>query len=159
MKNEKLNIAKANKFSILVDKLPQLTQLTRSIAWPDIESQALDLPYGGMTARASGSALTFGTLAITFQMDEYHTTYRDIINWMTSGSGHQVPGPPTTNKLEAVKSDILIDIHTNSSNEATSYTFVGCVPTGISMNELSRGSADDLGATVQFEFDYLKDEE
>ncbi len=156
MAANKLNNAKSNKFSVFLNRIPNLTQLTKSVKFPDLSLENSNYPAKGMMIRTSGSALQFSNLDITFRVDEEHTIYKELLSWMSSKQINDAPGQVTTNKLEEFKEDLIVQILSSSNNPVLDYIFVGCVPTNLSMNDLNRGEAEELDATITLEFDYFK---
>lgn len=156
MTAKKYNIAKENHFSVVFNRIPELSELIKEFPLPELSVDNSKASYQGMMIPTGGSAAQFSNIVIKFRIDESHEIINKIYDWALSTQINDEVNTTLNNKLEKLKEDITLIINDNNNNPTTTYKFVGCVPVNVSINPMLRGESKDLEGSLTLEFDYFK---
>lgn len=150
------NTLKANKFTLLVEGYDLLSQQAHTITPPSIELETGTIPYQAQKIQSNTGGITFSPLVITFILDENMELYQIFLDWLGVSQANKDFSKNVEISLEKIKKDIKILLHTNQGNENREINYIGCFPTSVDLDPLSRGNPNDLQLTVSFLFDYPK---
>lgn len=157
-KSPTLVSAKKNKFSVILDRVPELSSLLATVDFPEASIGSNDVSYKGMMVESGGAAAKFGDITLNFRIDEAHNIVDSILTWMFSSQINNEVNSENNTSLETLKSDLYLLIQNNNSNTIKKYIFVGCVPINFTKEEYNRSSADELVGSLTLSFDYFRTE-
>ena len=151
-----------NKFEFVLRRIPNFTYLVQSVNLPTLTlgSSSVNTPFVALSI--PGTQLTFGTLSLTFMVDEDMQSWYELYDWMW-----QLGNPESYDKrgrlsdeddlINSVTSDASLFVKTNSNNPNIKVVFKDVYP--VELGELpfnSTGSQEFLTSTVTFAYTYYK---
>ena len=151
-----------NKFEFVLRRIPNFTYLVQSVNLPTLTlgSSSVNTPFVALSI--PGTQLSFGTLSLTFMVDEDMQSWYELYDWMW-----QLGNPESYNKrgrlsdeddlINSVTSDASLFVKTNSNNPNIKVVFKDVYP--VELGELpfnSTGSQEFLTSTVTFAYTYYK---
>ena len=151
-----------NKFEFVLRRIPNFTHLVQSVNLPTLAlgSSTVNTPFVALSI--PGTQLTFGTLSLTFMVDEDMQAWYELYDWMW-----QLGNPESYDKrgrlsdeddiLNSVTSDASLFVKTNANNANVKIVFKDVYP--IELGELpfnSTGSQEFLTSSVTFAYTYYK---
>lgn len=145
------------KFS--VKKLPHVNFFLQKVNIPSINIQPTSSPNPFVAIPYSGDHIQFGTLSLSFKVDEKLENYKEIMNWMY-GLGFpndfkQYSDLQKKNKTaDGIVSDVSIIVTDSSKNPRYEFIFVDAFPTYLSDINLDTTSNDVDYVTVSSTFKY-----
>jgi hypothetical protein len=151
-----------NKFEFVLRRIPNFTYLVQSVNLPTLTlgSSSVNTPFVALSI--PGTQLSFGTLSLTFMVDEDMQSWYELYDWMW-----QLGNPESYDKrgrlsdeddlINSVTSDASLFVKTNSNNPNIKVVFKDVYP--VELGELpfnSTGSQEFLTSTVTFAYTYYK---
>lgn len=166
---ENQNFFYADKFTFVLNRTPKVNYNCISAEFPSISAEAQKLHTPNNAFHVGGKKIDFGTLAVSFRVDEDLENYREIYEWMR-GISSAVSFDPY-NKLirderysiqknengHNIYSDATIFTETNSYNINLALNFVDVFP--ISLGNLQFNFDDNTVPVIcraEFAFDYFE---
>lgn len=165
------SILNKNNFRLLIDKIPTVEYYVKSVNIPSLSFTETVAGAGvGLDAYFPGDKVEFGTLNITFLIDEDLENFKEVYEWMNAivpvadpADYKNYVGSSTTStgQLSNVDndlnqySDITLVINTNKNIPNKFFRFRDAFP--ISLGEISLESGADnetVTCEVQFRFSY-----
>ena len=151
-----------NKFEFVLRRIPNFTYLVQSVNLPTLTlgSSSVNTPFVALSI--PGTQLSFGTLSLTFMVDEDMQSWYELYDWMW-----QLGNPESYDKrgrlsdeddlINSVTSDASLFVKTNSNNPNIKVVFKDVYP--VELGELpfnSTSSQEFLTSSVTFAYTYYK---
>jgi len=130
-----------------INRLPGTTLMCQRVKMPDLTLKAIHTPNPFNKLNYSASSADYGTLKITFKVDEDMANYLEIMNWMT-GLGFpndfkqykDLKDNVTGNA--GIRSDASLVIYDSSKNANMEAVFRDCFPEELSDFEMYSTSTE-----------------
>ena len=149
-----------NKFDFVLKRIPNFTYLVQGVNLPglSLQSSSINTPFSAVSI--PGNQITFGTLSLTFLVDEDMQSWLELYNWMT-----QLGNPVGYNKIgtltgkpgsvNSTTSDATLFIKSNSNNPNLKFDFVDMYPTELGeMNFTTTDNQEFVTSTAVFNYGY-----
>ena len=174
----KLDYASPTQFKFGIHQLPKVEFFTTGVTLPSLSLGTTTLPNPFRDISMPGEKLDYGTLEITFLVDEYLENYVSLHNWMT-GIGFPtkreqfktfrdvtsntqtdtIPTPPIDKVGNAtpdrtIYSDAYLMILSNKNNPIVQIDFQDIFPTNLGALSYDQGATDIEYLTVNATFEY-----
>jgi hypothetical protein len=152
-----------NKFDFVLKRIPNFTFLVQSVNLPGLTlaSTSINTPFSAVSV--PGNQITFGTLSLSFMVDEDMQSWYELYNWIVqlgNPKGYNKignltgPAGSTSNPL----SDATLFVKTNSNNPNFQFNFIDVYPT--ELGEMSFTSSDNgqefITASATFNYGYYE---
>jgi Tfp pilus tip-associated adhesin PilY1 len=125
-----------NKFEFSLKRIPNFTFFVQSVNLPGLTLQSTQVNTPFAAVSIPGDIITFGTLTLSFIIDEDMQSWYEIYNWI-----FQLGNPKSSNKLgtltqkpgltNSVTSDATLLIKSNANNPMWKITFNEIYPTDL----------------------------
>ena len=149
------NFLTSGKFLVNLSRLPVVDFYCQSITTPDVSINSSSFNYISGHTYETDTQINYGTLSLTFIVDEYLDNYNQVLNWMKSIS------PDTSieeskklyddSKQAGISFDYTdIELIFNTSKGKVSYTYQNCTPNSLSGLEFN--VSEDLYITANVVF-------
>lgn len=156
----------ASNFIFSVNKLPDLTFFVQDVSLPDISLGQANYSTRLSDIPVPGDKLNFGTLSVSFQIDESYKNFKALTEWIMA-LGFPESNSQYTNFID--QQEVHLSEHLKTVSDATLgildsemqpiaiYTFVDCFPISVSGFEVTSQTTDSnpLKATAVFAFNYF----
>lgn len=145
------------KFS--VKKMPHVNFFLQKVNIPSLTINPTAMPNPFVSIPLSGDHIQYGTLSISFKVDEQLKDYQEILNWIV-GLGFpkdygQYAALEAKNKtMEGLVSDVSIIVTDHAKNPKFEFIFVDAFPTFLSDINLDTTMNDVNYVTVSANFKY-----
>jgi len=147
-------------FKFVLTRLPNIEYFCQSVSLPSVSIGTTSFPNPFIKLPVAGTQLSFGTLSLTFKVDEDLKNYREIYDWLT-GLGfpdnfdeykNLATKPIVSNK--GIRSDGSLMILTSSKHPHHEVKFYDMFPTNLSGMKFDATLSDVqyIEATVDFTF-------
>lgn len=165
------SILNKNNFRLLIDKVPTVEYYVQSVNIPGLQfSETVQAAGVGLDAYFPGDKVTFGTLDVTFLVDEDLENFKEIYDWIDAivpvadPSAYQAytsTVKTSTGLVSAIDndlnqySDITLVINTNKNVPNKFFRFHDCFPISLGALELQSGAESEaVTCQVSFRFTY-----
>ena len=151
-----------NKFDFILRRIPNFTYFVQAVNLPSmsLQSTTVNTPFSALSV--PGNQIGFGTLALTFIVDEDMQSWYEIYNWI-----FKLGNPKDFDKrgglkdndelIDSVTSDATLFIKTNANNPNFKIEFYGVYPTELGdMQFSSVDNQDFITSTVTFNYTYYE---
>jgi hypothetical protein len=151
-----------NKFDFILRRIPNFTYFVQAVNLPSLslQSTTINTPFSALNV--PGNQINFGTLALTFIVDEDMQSWYEIYNWI-----FKLGNPKGYNKrnglqdndelINSVTSDATLFIKTNANNPNFKIEFYGVYPTDLGdMQFSSVDNQEFITSTVTFNYTYYE---
>lgn len=156
---------------MLVEKVPTVEYYVQSVTIPGLTFAETIMPSRvGVDAYFPGDKVEFGTLDVSFLVDEDLENYKEIYDWMDailpikSGDDYKTLTDSeriNTGQLSSINnalaeySQITLITNTNKNLPNKFFNFYDCFPTSLGSIELQSGAeAEPVVCSVSFRFTY-----
>lgn len=140
-------------FRMAMDKLkfPNVEYTLQTIVLPDVSIQQADLSTPHRRLGLSGDKVNYGTVDMSFLVDEEMKNYQEIYDWMIGSA-------TTADEGNRKERDITLTILSSHNNITREIQFVNAFPTSLSSLpfDLTVTDTQYLTAIVSFEFAYFQ---
>ena len=151
-----------NKFEFVLRRIPNFTYLVQSVNLPTLTlgSSTVNTPFVALSI--PGTQLTFGTLSLTFLVDEDMQSWLELYNWIVqlgNPKGYNKVGTLTgkPGSVTSTTSDATLFIKSNSNNSNLRFDFVDVYPTDLGeMNFTTTENQEFVTSTVTFNYGYYE---
>lgn len=150
-------------FGFVLKRAPYTEFFVQRIAIPNIVLDYIDSPSPQLRLPISASHIDFGSLNVTFKVDESMTNYLEIYNWMVAIGypfNQQAYAALKANALasgESLVSDISVIIMDGLKNPNFEIVFSNAFP--VQLGEISFESTDNdvnfVTTTASFKYSYF----
>lgn len=163
---ENINPLYASNFIFSVNKLPDMTFFVQDVSLPDISLGEATYATRLSDIPVPGDKVNFGTLTVSFQIDEAYKNFKAITEWLLALGYPDENQRFTTfiNKKEnylsqhlKTVSDATLGILDSEMQTIAMYTFIDCFPISISGLEMTSQATDSnpLKVTATFAYNYF----
>ena len=143
-----------NKFDFILRRIPNFTYFVQAVNLPSLslQSTTVNTPFSALSV--PGNQIGFGTLALTFIVDEDMQSWYEIYNWifkLGNPKGFDKRGGLKDNDelINSVTSDATLFIKTNANNPNFKIEFYGVYPTELGDMQFSAVDNQDFITTVE----------
>ena len=151
-----------NKFDFILRRIPNFTYFVQAVNLPSLslQSTTVNTPFSALSV--PGNQIGFGTLALTFIVDEDMQSWYEIYNWifkLGNPKGFDKRGglKDKDELIDSVTSDATLFIKTNANNPNFKIEFYGVYPTELGDMQFSAvDNQDFITSTVTFNYTYYE---
>jgi len=151
-----------NKFDFILRRIPNFTYFVQAVNLPSLslQSTTINTPFSALSV--PGNQINFGTLTLTFIVDEDMQSWYEIYNWifkLGNPKGYDKRGGLQDNDelINSVTSDATLFIKTNANNPNFKIEFFGVYPTDLGdMQFSSVDNQEFITSTVTFNYTYYE---
>lgn len=151
-----------NKFDFVLKRIPNFTFFVQGVNLPGLalQSSSINTPFSAISI--PGNQITFGSLSLTFMVDEDMQSWYELYNWIV-----QLGNPKGYNKIgtltgqpgsvTSTTSDATLYVKTNSNNPNFKFNFIDVYPTDL--GEMSFTTTDNqefVTSTATFNYGYYE---
>lgn len=160
MSIENLNFLSPLGAEFIIKKTPTTNYFVQKASIPEIILPAPEVPNPMVAIPISGDHIQFGSLDITFKIDEDFRNYYEIYNWII-GQGF----PENTDQFkqlnsiprytgEGLYSDVSLIIYTSSNNPNYEFIFTDAFPVALSKVtfDTTNTNVDYLNCSATFKY-------
>lgn len=151
-----------NKFDFVLKRIPNFTYLVQGVNLPGLalQSSSINTPFSAVSI--PGNQITFGSLSLTFMVDEDMQTWLELYNWIVqlgNPKGYNKIGTLTgkPGSITSITSDATLFIKSNANNPNLRFDFVDVYPT--ELGEMSFTTTDNqefVTSTATFNYGYYE---
>ena len=151
-----------NKFDFVLRRIPNFTYFVQAVNLPSLslQSTTINTPFSALSV--PGNQISFGTLSLTFIVDEDMQSWYELYNWifkLGNPKGFDKRGGLKDNDklLDSVTSDAILFIKTNANNPNFKIEFYGVYPT--ELGDMQFSSVDNqeiITSTATFNYTYYE---
>ena len=151
-----------NKFDFVLKRIPNFTYLVQSVNLPGLalQSSSINTPFSAVSI--PGNQITFGSLSLTFMVDEDMQSWYELYNWIVqlgNPKGYNKVGTLTgkPGSVTSTTSDATLYVKTNSNNPNFQFNFINVYPT--ELGEMSFTTTDNqefITSTATFNYGYYE---
>jgi len=151
-----------NKFDFVLRRIPNFTYFVQAVNLPSLslQSTTINTPFSALSV--PGNQISFGTLSLTFIVDEDMQSWYELYNWI-----FKLGNPKSFDKrgglkdndelLNSVTSDATLFIKTNANNPNFKIEFYGVYPTELGDMQFSAvDNQDFITSTATFNYTYYE---
>ena len=120
-----------NKFDFVLKRIPNFTFLVQGVNLPGLtlQSSSINTPFSAVSI--PGNQITFGSLSLTFMVDEDMQSWYELYNWIVqlgNPKGYNKVGTLTgkPGSVTSTTSDATLYVKTNSNNPNFQFNFIDC---------------------------------
>jgi len=151
-----------NKFDFVLKRIPNFTYLVQGVNLPglSLQSSSINTPFSAVSI--PGNQITFGTLSLTFLVDEDMQSWLELYNWITqlgNPKGYNKVGTLTgkPGSINSTTSDATLFIKSNSNNPNLRFDFTDMYPTELGeMNFTTTDNQEFVTSTAVFNYGYYE---
>ena len=151
-----------NKFDFVLKRIPNFTYLVQGVNLPGLtlQSSSINTPFSAVSI--PGNQITFGTLSLTFLVDEDMQSWLELYNWITqlgNPKGYNKVGTLTgkPGSINSTTSDATLFIKSNSNNPNLRFDFTDMYPTELGeMNFTTTDNQEFVTSTAVFNYGYYE---
>ena len=118
-----------NKFDFILRRIPNFTYFVQAVNLPSLslQSTTINTPFSALSV--PGNQISFGTLSLTFIVDEDMESWLELYNWIVqlgNPKGYNKVGTLTgkPGSVTSTTSDATLFIKSNSNNANLKFEFV-----------------------------------
>lgn len=151
-----------NKFDFILKRIPNFTYLVQGVNLPGLalQSSSINTPFSAVSI--PGNQITFGSLSLTFMVDEDMQSWLELYNWIVqlgNPKGYNKIGTLTgkPGSINSITSDATLFIKSNANNPNLRFDFVDVYPT--ELGEMSFTTTDNqefVTSTATFNYGYYE---
>ena len=151
-----------NKFDFVLKRIPNFTFLVQGVNLPGLtlQSGSINTPFSAVSI--PGNQITFGSLSLTFMVDEDMQSWYELYNWIVqlgNPKGYNKVGTLTgkPGSVTSTTSDATLYVKTNSNNPNFQFNFIDVYPT--ELGEMSFATTDNqefITSTATFNYGYYE---
>ncbi len=156
-----------DKFQLIIRKFPGCEYMCTDVTLPGLSQspQRFETPFGAFNN--SGKKTDYGTLSVTFKVDENLKNYKEIFHWLRDSTGSITPDNyknlidnnrlDSSKNTHAVFTDGTLMTLKNSKQHNIAINFVNLFP--IQLGGITfgfNGAKNIMTAEVQFSLDYFE---
>lgn len=153
-----------NKFDFVLRRIPNFTYFVQAVNLPSISLQSTTVNTPFSTLSVPGNQISFGTLSLTFIVDEDMQSWYELYSWifkLGNPKGFDKRGglKDKDNLIDSVTSDATLFIKTNANNPNFKIEFYGAYPT--ELGDMQFSSVDNqefITSTATFNYTYYEAE-
>ena len=151
-----------NKFDFVLRRIPNFTYFVQAVNLPSmsLQSTTINTPFSALSV--PGNQINFGTLTLTFMVDEDMQSWLELYNWIVqlgNPKGYNKTGTLTgkPGSVTSRTSDATLFIKSNSNNSNLRFDFVDVYPTDLGeMNFTTTDNQEFVTSTVTFNYGYYE---
>jgi len=147
--DENVNYVNPTAFRLVIDNLNYANAQfnVQTVALPEISVTATPLNSRQVNIYSTPDKITYGTLELSFLIDEKFINYMEIHDWLFT----LVKGTSTTKDMQL----IILD---SNNNVAREIQFINAMPISLGSIpfDITASDVEYLTATVSFQYDYYK---
>lgn len=146
------------EFQVTLSRLPEVEFFVQKIEIPTITLNTVNVPTRYNRMNVPGDELNYGSLDLSFIIDENMYNYMSVFSWM---KGLTFPEDSsqyrTLSNTKGINSDISVIVLNSHKNPNIKIDFTGAFPTSLSGVILDTTQTDVIypSATVTFNYDYF----
>lgn len=151
-----------NKFDFVLKRIPNFTYLVQGVNLPGLalQSSSINTPFSAVSI--PGNQITFGSLSLTFMVDEDMQSWLELYNWIVqlgNPKGYNKIGTLTgkPGSITSITSDATLFIKSNANNPNLRFDFFDVYPT--ELGEMSFTTTDNqefVTSTATFNYGYYE---
>jgi hypothetical protein len=151
-----------NKFDFVLKRIPNFTYLVQGVNLPGLalQSSSINTPFSAVSI--PGNQITFGSLSLTFMVDEDMQSWLELYNWIVqlgNPKGYNKIGTLTgkPGSINSITSDATLFIKSNANNPNLRFDFFDVYPT--ELGEMSFTTTDNqefVTSTATFNYGYYE---
>jgi len=151
-----------NKFDFVLKRIPNFTFLVQGVNLPGLtlQSSSINTPFSAVSI--PGNQITFGSLSLTFMVDEDMQSWYELYNWIVqlgNPKGYNKVGTLTgkPGSVTSITSDATLYVKTNSNNPNFQFNFIDVYPT--ELGEMSFATTDNqefITSSATFNYGYYE---
>ena len=154
------NPLQPTKFLMTFTRVPSTTYFCQSVSIPSISLGSAMFPTPTLDVNVPGNKLTFGSLTVTFIVNEDLESWKNIYDWLMSIGHPNLEERERLNRLAGGKrqADATLTVLSALNNPVARVQFIGLYPTDIAdINFDTTLSADTIiTATATFNYMYYE---
>ena len=131
------------RLTINAQKFSMLEYFCVGVSLPSINANSVSTPFRNMQAAIGGDTIEYGSLSLTFIVDEELKNYLEIYNWILKNS-HE----------ELEYADMTLSILTNQNNTNKQIQFLDAIPTSLADLQFNAQDTAIDYVTCAVDFDY-----
>ena len=151
-----------NKFDFVLKRIPNFTFLVQGVNLPGLtlQSSSINTPFSAVSI--PGNQITFGSLSLTFMVDEDMQSWYELYNWIVqlgNPKGYNKVGTLTgkPGSVTSTTSDATLYVKTNSNNPNFQFNYIDVYPT--ELGEMTFATTDNqefITSTATFNYGYYE---
>lgn len=143
------NLAYMTNFKLEIPFVPVLNYFVQTVSLPSISLVPVETPHRNNNIFFNGNVLDFSNLSIGFILDEDHTNYTTLYDWIYAFRDE--------NKWSSLAKDLKLTITNSNRIPIMTYTFYYAFPISISDVSFNSTLSDELPIqfTVEFKYEYF----
>lgn len=150
-------------YKFVITRLPNVDYFCQSITFPSMNLNTASFPNPFQKIPLAGTEISYGTLSITFKVDEDLTNYKEIYDWMIalgfpeSYAQYRTLAEKSAVDSKKLKSDASLVILSSSKNPRHEIKFLDAFPVSLTGMKFDSTSTDVnyLEATAEFVFNFF----
>lgn len=151
------NLLQSTKFMLNFARIPDTTFFCQSVALPGLNLSEVIQETPFVTQYRHGDKLQYDPLTVTFLIDEYMNSWKNIHDWLRGMGKIKFPEYKKLKTEFGIYSDASLTILSGKNNPVIRFSYFNCFPTSLSAVNFS--ATDDGGQTITadatFRFDYF----
>ena len=146
-----------NKFDFSLKRIPNFTFFVQSVNLPGLTLQSTQVNTPFAAVSIPGDIITFGTLSLSFIVDEDMQSWYEIYNWI-----FQLGNPKSFDKLGSLtqdpgKTNAILFIKSNANNPMWKITFNEIYPTDLGgIDFTTTDNQEFVTSTATFNYTYYE---
>jgi hypothetical protein len=134
------------RLTIDVTKYANVEYFITNISTPDVSIGEIQTTYRNSKGYLPGTNIQFGSLEVSFKVDEDMKNYQELFNWIEG------------NRSSNTKNDIILHIANSSNNISNKIRYTSAFPTNLSSLsfDLQASNVEYLSASASFRFDHME---
>jgi hypothetical protein len=149
-----------NKFEFILKRIPNFTFFVQGVNLPSLslQSSSINTPFSAISV--PGNQITFGTLSLTYLVDEDMQSWYELYDWMIqlgNPTGYDKIGTLTgeDGSITHRMSDATLFVKTNANNPNFQFNFIDLYPTELGdMTFSSTDNQEFITSTATFNYGY-----
>lgn len=152
------NLLQSTKFMLNFARVPDMSFFCQSVALPGLNLSEVIQESPLSQIYRHGDKLQYDPLTITFLVDEYMNSWKNIHDWLRGmGKPTKFQEYKTVKTTLGLYSDATLTVLNGQNNPVMRFLYRNCFPTNLSSVQFS--ATDDGGQTITadatFRFDYF----
>lgn len=141
-----VNLLQTTQFVLNFQKIPSTNYFCQSVTIPGVNMSEVQQPTPFVDLYRHGDKLIYDPLTVTFLVDEWLTSWKNIHDWMRGLTYPTKFSEYEKQKLEGLYSDATLTILNGLNNPVARIIYKNCFPT--SLSPLSMSATDDGGVSI-----------
>lgn len=147
------NYLSSVNFALVLNRIPNVEFFCQKVTLPEISIDGVVdhiSPFSNM--KRPGEKITYGTLEVSFRLDENLLNYSEIFNWMNSIARSSDFGDSVNDPY----SDGTVIINNSHNNPIKSFTFHDMYPISLSNLNFDSTLSEETYLTADVSFNFTK---